>query len=133
MWGFTWDSPVLGRYVNALARAIATQLLHVYTLSALVPVKMPGRDIIFKNAEELGRYSCAECSEILTDAVQLSSCGHRVCRSCAEQLTSENDDHGGEGGSAEPRCPECKETIESEEGVHVSTQPLAYVLPNFNY
>ena len=65
---------------------------------------------IFKESESLDRYSCIKCNSLLQDPVQLS-CGHRVCRHCADELIANT--------KTTPQCPECDEEISEEDGAKV--------------
>ena len=69
---------------------------------------------IFKESDSLDRYSCVKCESLLQDPVQLS-CGHRVCKICADELISNT-------ASVEttPQCPECGDEISEEDGMKVS-------------
>lgn len=69
-------------------------------------VSLPRKN--FKDGESLDRYSCVKCNLLLQDPVQLS-CGHRVCKICADELISETT----------PQCPECGEEVSEEDGVKV--------------
>lgn len=74
---------------------------------------MPGNKVpkkIFKNSDSLHRYSCIECNLLLQDPVQLG-CGHRVCKTCADELIANHE--------STPKCPECKEVIDEEDGAKV--------------
>ena len=78
--------------------------------------RMPGHCVskdIFKNSRSFEDYICPECNLLLKEPVQLVSCGHRLCKSCADEL------------HAPPRCPaaECEELCDIEDdGAYVSTQ-----------
>ena len=67
---------------------------------------------IFKDADALNRYLCSKCHSLLKDPVQ-PSCGHRMCRSCADDILE---------SEAQPRCPvvDCEESFDEEDGVYVS-------------
>ena len=65
---------------------------------------------IFKESESLDRYSCIKCNTLLRDPVQLS-CGHRVCKQCADELI--------DNAETTPLCPDCGDEISEEEGVKV--------------
>ena len=66
---------------------------------------------IFKDSESVSQFSCSECRLLLEDPVQLS-CGHRLCKCCADELVS---------NETTPKCPaaECNEEIVEEDGVKV--------------
>ena len=77
---------------------------------------MPGYSIhsaIFKDRDALNRYLCPKCNKLLSDPVQ-PSCGHRMCKSCVEDMLA------GRGGP--PLCPsvDCGEAFEKEDGAYVS-------------
>ena len=74
------------------------------------PVGVPKK--IFKDEENLGQYSCVKCNLLLQDPVQLS-CGHRVCKICADELISNVDE-------TTPQCPECGDEISDEDGMKVN-------------
>lgn len=81
---------------------------------------MPGHPIDmvnFKDNDAFNRYRCPECNLLLKEAVQLS-CGHRLCRSCAEARTAEYSPQ---------LCPvaDCKEPIDAEDGLYVSYWQVA--------
>ena len=63
---------------------------------------------VFKGAtqESYEQLCCVECNLLLKDPVQ-PACGHRLCKSCADELI-ENE--------TTPQCPECGEEFEEEEG-----------------
>ena len=72
---------------------------------------MPGITVqraIFKGAAEtnIEQFSCVGCKLLLKDPVQ-PACGHRLCKSCADELIEEQ---------TTPRCPECKEVFDEEDG-----------------
>ena len=78
---------------------------------------MPGHSIhsaIFKDRDALNRYLCPKCNKLLSDPVQ-PSCGHRMCKSCVEEMLAQ-----GRGGP--PLCPsvDCGEAFEKEDGAYVS-------------
>ena len=73
-------------------------------ISEVIPRKL------FKDSENIDRYCCLECSRLLEGPVQLG-CGHRLCRSCADKLIA---------NETTPKCPECKEDIDDEDGAKVS-------------
>ena len=78
---------------------------------------MPGYSVlnrIFRDSEALNRYHCSECKLLLKEPVQ-SSCGHRFCRSCADDILSRD---------APPQCPltDCREPFDEEDGMHVSVK-----------
>lgn len=66
---------------------------------------------LLKNSNDLERFSCTKCSSLLEDPVQIG-CGHRLCKSCADELIAS-------AGESTPKCPECKDDIIEEEGVKV--------------
>lgn len=66
---------------------------------------------VFKESDSLDRYSCIKCKSLLQDPVQLS-CGHRVCRHCADELI--------DGAETTAQCPECGDEISEEDGAKVS-------------
>ena len=73
-----------------------------------------GRDVprqIFNDSESFDRYSCMKCEYLLRDPVQLS-CGHRVCKHCADELI--------DNAETTPLCPECGDEINEEDGAKVS-------------
>ena len=78
-------------------------------------VRVPRK--IFKDIENLDRFSCIQCNSLLQDPVQLG-CGHRVCRHCADELISNTDTS--RTVETTPRCPECDEEISEEDGVKVN-------------
>ena len=80
----------------------------MFTMVARVNSDIPRK--IFKESESLDRYSCVECDSLLQDPVQLS-CGHRVCRHCADELIANTE--------TTPQCPECDEEISEEDGAKV--------------
>ena len=65
-----------------------------YWLRALVPTlfsefTMPGYvfdNSLFKDQEALNRFCCPSCKQLLCNPVQLSCCGHRICKSCADEI-----------------------------------------------
>ena len=65
---------------------------------------------IFKESESLDRYSCIKCESLLKDPVQLS-CGHRMCKHCADELIDNTEET--------PLCPECGDEISEEDGAKV--------------
>lgn len=65
---------------------------------------------LFKDSANVGRFSCLECNRLLDDPVQLAQCGHRLCRRCADELIIKE---------MTPKCPECKEDINDEDGAKV--------------
>ena len=75
---------------------------------------MPGHPIhgIFKDSDALHRLLCPKCKYLLNDPVQ-PSCGHRICRSCADEIIAEQ---------ASPPCPYegCREFFDEEDGAYVS-------------
>ena len=77
---------------------------------------MPGIKVqrkLFKNvdSETIARHTCPKCELLLRDAVQ-PSCGHRICKSCADEILVKE---------TVPYCPDCGEVFDSEDGAHVST------------
>ena len=64
----------------------------------------------FRDGAAVDRLSCVECELLPKDPVQIS-CGHRLCRSCADKLL--------DSGPA-AMCPECNEELEDEDGAMVS-------------
>lgn len=76
---------------------------------------MPGHDVsryIFKDSEAYGRFRCPVCSLLLNEPVQ-PSCGHRLCRSCADDMLQDQ--------SAQPaKCRVCDEQFVEEDGTTVS-------------
>ena len=72
---------------------------------------------IFKNRADFDRYSCSKGGHLLVEPVQLS-CGHRLCRACADELIAS------EVKSATTRvtCPaqDCNEEIDDEDGAYVN-------------
>lgn len=52
-----------------------------------------------------------KCEYLLRDPVQLS-CGHRVCKHCADELI--------DNAETTPLCPECGDEITEEDGAKVS-------------
>ena len=64
---------------------------------------------IFKNKDDVNRFSCTHCKSILQEPVQIG-CGHRLCRSCADELIATEPT---------PTCAECKEEITEEDGAKV--------------
>ena len=85
----------------------------VVMVSRTRPVSvLPARKITFKSGESPDRYNCVECKLLLQDPVQLS-CGHRVCKNCADELISN-------AGEITPQCPECGDEISEEDGMKVS-------------
>lgn len=78
---------------------------------------MPGYDLsreLFKDQEALKRLLCPYCDKLLCDPVQ-PTCGHRLCRSCAEEIIAKDDP---------PMCPlsNCGEEFSDEDGAYVSLQ-----------
>lgn len=71
---------------------------------------------LLKNGEEFSRYSCCHCASLLENPVQLG-CGHRLCKSCADELVAST-----------AKCPECKEDIEEEDGVKVSIKIIHNIM-----
>ena len=74
---------------------------------------MPGSKVpkkIFKNSDSFDRYSCSKCNLLLKDPVQLG-CGHRICRSCADELIA---------NESTSKCPDCKDDIDDEDGAKVN-------------
>lgn len=67
---------------------------------------------VLKNHEDRGRFACTKCSSLLQDPVQIS-CGHRLCKSCVDELIV---------NESVPQCPECKDEIVEEEGVKVGIE-----------
>jgi hypothetical protein len=57
--------------------------------------------------EELRELFCAVCGLILREAMQVTQCGHRFCKSCIEKILSRNDE--------DYRCPVDEEKFEKEE------------------
>ena len=78
--------------------------------------KMPGYSVssdIFKDGVfDRDRYVCLKCELLLKDPVQLC-CGHRLCKSCAEDILAEK---------APAQCPrqDCKQDFAQKAGVSVS-------------
>ena len=75
---------------------------------------------IFKESESLDRYSCIKCESLLQDPVQLS-CGHRVCKHCADELIDNTEET--------PLCPECGDEIIEEDGAKVATVKVLITAP----
>ena len=65
---------------------------------------------ILKNKDAPERFSCRKCGSLLEDAVQVC-CGHRLCKSCADELIA---------SEPTPKCPECRDDIDEEEGLKVN-------------
>ena len=63
---------------------------------------------IFKGpvGQNLEQFCCVKCTLLLKDPVQ-PACGHRLCKSCADDIINQEDT---------PRCPECNEVFEDEDG-----------------
>ena len=76
---------------------------------------------IFKNSGDFDRYSCLSCSGLLNDPVQLA-CGHRMCKSCAEDLVAT-----AKKVEIAPKCPDtdCNEELSDEGGAYVSQLNLS--------
>ena len=75
---------------------------------------MPGypiHDVMFQDSDALNRFLCPKCNLLLKDPVQ-PSCGHRLCKSCAEEIVQ--NEH------ATPRCPDCEEAFDDGDGIYVS-------------
>ena len=72
---------------------------------------------VFKDKESLQRLSCSECCSVLDNPVQIT-CGHRLCKACADVLIA---------AGTSPRCPECKEEIEEEDGVKVNKKNTTWI------
>ena len=69
---------------------------------------------IFKNKDDLERFSCLLYNHLLQDPVQLG-CGHRLCRECAEKLIASKP-------QTDLKCPDedCGEPIDdTEDGAYV--------------
>ena len=79
---------------------------------------MPGIKVpatVFKDGSAPRQFYCVSCHLLLKDPVQ-SSCGHRFCKSCADEIIARAI-----GNEAIPaHCPECQEEFEEDEGVQVS-------------
>ena len=80
---------------------------------------MPGHPIDganFKDINAFNRYRCPECDLFLKEPVQFS-CGHRICRSCAEEIITKH---------VSPLCPQadCGEPVNEEDGARVSYYKL---------
>ena len=74
---------------------------------------MPGIKVpttIFKGDVAPEQFFCVSCKLLLKDPVQ-SACGHRFCKSCADEII---------GQDARPLCPECGEEFKEEDGAQVS-------------
>ena len=72
---------------------------------------MPGLKVsraIFKGAAKanFAQFSCVKCELLLRDPVQ-SACGHRLCKSCADDVIAKEKI---------PKCPECGEEFDEEDG-----------------
>ena len=67
---------------------------------------------IFKNidSETFARHTCPRCKLLLSEAVQ-PSCGHRICKSCADEILDTE---------TTPHCPVCDEEFDNEDGAYVS-------------
>ena len=48
-------------------------------------IKVKASYLAENNKDQLDKYVCPKCENILTDAVQ-TSCGHWLCYDCAEEL-----------------------------------------------
>ena len=86
---------------------------------------MPGyafNKTAFKDQDALKRYLCPSCELLLKDPVQ-PTCGHRLCKSCAEDILK---------GENRPTCPQpaCGEEFDDEDGAFVSG--IAQQLRNCN-
>jgi hypothetical protein len=68
--------------------------------------------IIFKNQDDFNHYLCSKCDLLLKEPVQ-PSCGHRLCKSCADEIIAKH---------ASPPCPQadCEEPFDNEDGEYVS-------------
>ena len=67
---------------------------------------------IFKHSDEYEQHRCTSCGLLLKDAVQIA-CGHRLCKSCADDIIKAE--------RAQAQCPQCGEPFEEEEdGAQVS-------------
>ena len=77
-------------------------------VASMARIKIPQK--IFKDCENISQFSCSECRLLLEDPVQLS-CGHRLCKCCADELVS----------NVTLKCPEseCNEEIAEEDGAKV--------------
>ena len=64
---------------------------------------------LFADKDAYERLKCPHCKRLLNDPVQ-PSCGHRLCRVCANELI--------DSGPSPPRCPleDCQEEFELEDG-----------------
>ena len=74
---------------------------------------MPGPDKPmppFKDSDAVNRLLCPKCNSLLNKPVQ-PSCGHRICQSCADDILESEE---------QPRCPECEELFDDEDGAYVS-------------
>ena len=75
---------------------------------------MPGFEVPkFKDGLDSDRYVCERCSLLLKEPIKLR-CGHRLCRSCAEDMLAQN---------TLAHCPrdDCKVTfLQDEHGAPVS-------------
>ena len=96
---FTDTELFLRRGLNCL-RLVAAKLLAMSS------------GLLFKNQEALKRLRCSSCLNLLNDPVQ-PSCGHRLCKSCADETIKE---------FYPPYCPhkDCREEFTIEDGVYVS-------------
>ena len=72
---------------------------------------------ILKNHEDHGRFVCTKCSLLLQDPVQIS-CGHRLCKSCVDELIA---------NESVLKCPECEDDIIEEEGVKVGVNDIIII------
>ena len=75
---------------------------------------MPGIKIprsAFKGEVALEQFCCVSCKLVLKEPVQ-APCGHRLCKSCADEII-------GSRQPTIPRCPECEEEFEQEDGAQV--------------
>ena len=63
--------------------------------------------LLENNRKDIHKYLCPKCDYVLRDAVQQMSCGHWLCKCCAEELSL----------SESPQCPlqDCKELWNIEE------------------
>lgn len=91
---------------------------------------MPGHKLnktLFKDQVALQRLLCPLCGLLLRDPVQ-PTCGHRLCKSCAEDIIS---------GENHPTCPQqaCGEEFSDEDGAFVSVvlHNVPAKLRNCNY
>ena len=79
---------------------------------AMSRIELDSSLFIDKKAYE--RLKCPHCEQLLNNPVQ-PSCGHRLCRTCADEILRSE--------SSPPRCPldECQEEFSLEDGEPVRT------------